>query len=126
MPDAKRRRRAHLRKEELVQDLLTFVGHHDSMLQRPNIPSCDVNMAPDLLQELTVFCEQTCRMLSIALILIRSRRPVELDGIQSRIGLICAKALDLPPEQTGLVKLELRRLLREVDCLETALRDQNA
>jgi hypothetical protein len=38
------------------------------------------------------------------------------------VGLVCARALDLPPEEGRLMRGELQALLSEVDALAASLR----
>lgn len=68
--------------------------------------------------------EQTLRMILVAQALADSARPVSLEGLQGQVGLLCAKALDLPPGQTGFAKLELRRLVHGLDALQQTMRNE--
>ena len=70
--------------------------------------------------------EQTVRMIAVAQALATSDRPVDLDGLQQQIGLLCAKALDLPPNQTGFARIELLRLVSGLDALRAAMRQNSA
>lgn len=70
--------------------------------------------------------EQTLRLVRIAHALADCARPVDLDGLQGQVGLLCAKALDLPPGRTGFVKLELRRLVDGLDALKDTMRSDLA
>lgn len=79
----------------------------------------------DAEQELMLLSEQTFRMVAVAQTLVASHRHVDLDGLQHQIGLICAKALDLQPGRTGLMRMELLRLATGLDRLHDAMR-QNA
>ena len=76
----------------------------------------------DPAQDLEALSEQTSRIIAIAHAMVTSRRPVDLQGLQDQVGLLCAKALDLPPERTGFAKLELSRLAADLDALQEALR----
>ncbi len=49
-------------------------------------------------------------------------RRIELAGIEGPIGLLCAKSLDLPPAQSGAIRLTLMILLEELDALSATLR----
>lgn len=82
--------------------------------------------AHDAERELLALAEQTLRIIRIAEVLSHSGRPVDLDGIQHQVGVLCAKALDLPPGQAGFAKLELRRLVERLDSLITIARENPA
>jgi hypothetical protein len=77
-------------------------------------------------QEMLALAEQTLHIINVATALAGSARPVDLDGLQAQVGLLCAKALDLPPGKTGFAKLELRRLVRSLDALEETMRSEFA
>lgn len=79
--------------------------------------------SPEL--ELMALVEQTLRMIAVTEALVASHRHVDLEGLEHHVGLICAKALDLAPGQTGLMKIELRQLLHQFESLDSAMR-QNA
>lgn len=51
-------------------------------------------------------------------------RPVDLAGLESGIGLLCAKALDLPPDRGRLLRPRLILLRQELDELGAALRSR--
>jgi hypothetical protein len=53
--------------------------------------------------------------------LVDSGRSVDLAGLDGVVGLLCAKALDLQPEQGRELVPELSDMLREIDGLSTAL-----
>jgi hypothetical protein len=59
---------------------------------------------------------------SLARALARSGRAIDLTGLDGQIGLLCAKALDLDPEEGRLIAAELDALLTEVDLLAEAMR----
>lgn len=65
---------------------------------------------------------QTARMVAVTQALVSSQRQIDIQGLQDQVGLLCAKALDLPPSRTGFVKLELRRLASALDALTASLR----
>ncbi len=83
------------------------------------------NTAHDAEQELMILTDQTFQMVAIVQTLVASHRHVDLAGLENQIGLICAKALDLPAGRTGLVRMELRRLRDVMDELHDSMR-QNA
>ncbi len=53
--------------------------------------------------------------------LVDSKRDVDLAGFDGMVGLLCARALDLPPEQGRVLQPRLAALLTELDELATAL-----
>jgi hypothetical protein len=61
------------------------------------------------------------RTLQMARLLLESGRAIELEGLQSAIGQLCARALDLPPAGGRQVRALLQALLGEHDLLEAAL-----
>ncbi len=69
--------------------------------------------------------EQTFRIVAVAQALVASHRLVDVEGLQQQIGLLCARALDLPPNRTGFARLELRRLATGLAALQSSMR-QNA
>jgi hypothetical protein len=77
-------------------------------------------------RELLTLSEQTFRVVAVAQAMVASNRRVDLDGLQHQVGLLCAKALDLPPARTGLARMELRRLATGLDALHTAMRGDPA
>ncbi|HJS85210.1 MAG TPA: hypothetical protein VJ779_07090 [Acetobacteraceae bacterium] len=61
------------------------------------------------------------RTASLARTLAGAGRPIDLTGLDGQVGLVCARALDLPPEEGRLVRSDLRALLAEVDALAASL-----
>lgn len=53
--------------------------------------------------------------------LVDTGRSVDLAGLDRVVGLLCAKALDLQPEQGRELVPELSAMLREIDGLTAAL-----
>lgn len=76
--------------------------------------------------EVLAFAEQTARMVAVTQALVASQRHVDIGGLQNQVGLLCAKALDLPPSKTGFLKLELRRLVSSLDLLNATMRENSA
>ena len=68
----------------------------------------------------------TLHVINVASALAASERPVDLEGLQGQVGLLCAKALDLPLGQTGFAKIELRRLVQGLDALKDKMRSDSA
>ena len=62
------------------------------------------------------------RTVALARALASGGRSIDLAGLDGQVGLICARALDLPPEQGRTIREELEAVLAEVDDLAAALR----
>jgi len=59
---------------------------------------------------------------ALARTLAASGRPIDLTGLDGQVGLICARALDLPAEQGLEMRGDLEELLAEIDSLAAAMR----
>lgn len=64
----------------------------------------------------------TAALLRLAEGLAAAGRPVDLAGLDDRIGLLCAQALDLAPADGARLRGDLAALLRDLDALGVALR----
>ncbi len=62
------------------------------------------------------------RTTALARALAEAGRPIDLAGLDGQIGLVCARALDLPPEEGRVMRRDLQALLAEVDALANSLR----
>jgi hypothetical protein len=80
----------------------------------------------DAQSQVLALAEQTCRMAAIASAMVTSGRRVDLTGLHNGAGLLCAKALDLPPVEAGLARVELIRLVASLDALAASMREQQA
>ena len=58
---------------------------------------------------------------AIARSLVKTDRRIDLAGLADMVGLLCARALDLPPAQGRRAVSRLQRLLRELDALHAAI-----
>ena len=61
------------------------------------------------------------RVVSLARAMAVSGRRVGLAGLENAVGLLCAKALDLPPNETSAVRAQLVLLGAELDRLTAAI-----
>jgi len=59
--------------------------------------------------------------LRVARGLLEGGRRVDLEGLDRVIGVICARALDLPPEEGRTIRPRLALLLADLDALSLAL-----
>ena len=73
------------------------------------------------LETVLAMAEQTMRMIAMTRALIGSGRRVDLTGLDFGVQVLCAKAFDLDPGETGLVHAELTRLRSELDTLAAVL-----
>jgi len=64
------------------------------------------------------------KTLRIAKALLQSDRTIDLVGLEMMIGLLCARALDLPPEHGRAVRPELMTLRNETDALIALLAER--
>lgn len=53
------------------------------------------------------YAEQLTRLVDTARALVDSNREVDLTGLECEIGLLCAKSLDLPPEEGRRIRPRL-------------------
>ena len=65
--------------------------------------------------------EELTKMIGIALALVVAGRQIDLTGLDSQIGLLCAKTLDLPPEEGRKVRPRLVALFGSAEELARAL-----
>jgi hypothetical protein len=63
-----------------------------------------------------------CRMLRMARGLTEGGRRIDIAGLDRLVGLVCAKSLDLPPEDGRRMRVTLIELRDEADALTAALR----
>ena len=61
-------------------------------------------------------------MIGVARALAMCGRHVDLSGLSSSAGLLCAKALDLPPDHGRTVRPKLALLRNDLDALSAVLR----
>jgi hypothetical protein len=84
---------------------------------------------PDLPQPLDTpinavcdFAEQLKNVVDTACALVESNREVDLTGLDCEIGLLCAKSLDLPPDEGRRIRPRLIALFGSVEGLSRAFR----
>jgi hypothetical protein len=73
------------------------------------------------LKELRAFTDGVTQTLSVARGLVEAGRYVDLAGLEDQVGLLCAKALDLPPAEGRAIRADLIALLARVEALSGAL-----
>lgn len=74
------------------------------------------------LQSVVKLGQGVARTVCIARALVDNGRIVDLAGLDRGVGLVCAKALDLPYQQGRGMREHLAALLGEVDSLTESLR----
>lgn len=74
------------------------------------------------LAELRSFLEDLENAAAIATTLVRRGHRIDLGDFNSQVGLLCAKALDLPESQGRLVRPGLLRLREKLEVLELSLK----
>ena len=84
---------------------------------------------PDLPQPLDTptsavraFAEQLKNVVDTTYALVDSNREVDLTGLDRDIGLLCAKSLDLPPDEGRRIRPRLIALFGSVEGLSRAFR----
>ncbi len=60
-------------------------------------------------------------MLRVALALAQAARPIDLAGLDQRVGRVCAQALDLPPAEGRALRPRLAGLLAGIEALAAQL-----
>ncbi len=65
--------------------------------------------------------EGVSRMLRLARGMVEAGRRVELEGLDQMVGRLCARCLDLPPEEGRALRPVLAALLVEIDALNASL-----
>ncbi len=78
----------------------------------------------DAMQAVIAMGDGLARTICIARILVQNGRTIDLAGLDRGVGLLCAKALDLPSEYGRSVRPHLIALLGEADSLTEALQSQ--
>jgi hypothetical protein len=81
--------------------------------------------AVDPAEQLRSFLEDLENTIAVARTLMEDGHTVDLTGFDRQIGLLCAKALDLPPEQGRLFRDELAALLPQIEALACTLTSLN-
>jgi hypothetical protein len=71
--------------------------------------------------ELRAFADDVTQTLGVARGLVEAGRYVDLTGLEDQIGLLCAKALDLPSDEGRAIRGDLVGMLARVEALSAAL-----
>jgi hypothetical protein len=73
------------------------------------------------IEAVRALADELTKMVSVACALIEADRTVDLTGLDNRIGLLCAKSLDLPPDEGRKVRPRLIALLGSTEVLMRAM-----
>jgi len=65
--------------------------------------------------------DELTKLVDVARALVDSDRAVDLVGLDDQVGLLCAKALDLPPDDGRRMRPQMIALLGSVEGLSRAL-----
>ena len=68
-----------------------------------------------------MFADSVTQTLGVARGLVEAGRYVDLTGLEDQVGLLCAKALDLPPADGREMRIELIAMLARIGALSAAL-----
>ncbi len=74
------------------------------------------------LTELRSFLEDLENAVTVATTLVHDGHRIDLEDFDSQVGLLCAKALDLPDDQGRLLRTDLMRLREKLEVLEICLK----
>jgi hypothetical protein len=76
---------------------------------------------PAVLTATAALADGVAATLRVTRALVDSNRAVDLAGFDGMVGLLCARALDLPPEQGRVLRPRLVALRDDLDALAVAL-----
>ena len=78
--------------------------------------------AHDAAGTVAALCDTVRQTAAVAVGLAESGRRLDVAGLDRTVGLLCAKALDLPPAEGRMARIGLITLLAEMNALGVALR----
>jgi hypothetical protein len=73
------------------------------------------------IEAVRALADELTKMVGVACALIEADRAVDLAGLDRDIGLLCAKSLDLPPDEGRAVRPRLIALLGSAEALVRVL-----
>jgi hypothetical protein len=79
-----------------------------------SIPGSDSAAAIDAVRALS---EELTKIVGVARALVEAGRAIDLTGIDSQVGLLCAKSLDLPPGDGRRIRPRLIALFGAMEAL---------
>ena len=75
----------------------------------------------DAIAAVRALADELTKMVGLACALAESGRTVDLAGLESQVGLLCAKSLDLPPDEGRRVRPRLIALSGSIEALSRIL-----
>jgi hypothetical protein len=84
----------------------------------PQTPASDAETAIEAVRALA---EELTKIVSVARALIEAGREIDLEGFQGQVGLLCAKSLDLPPDEGRRIRPRLIALSGSIEALSRAM-----
>ena len=89
-----------------------------AMSQGPPFQSSDLSSAISAVRALA---EELTKMVGVANALVEAGRAIDLTGLDSQVGLLCAKSLDLPPDEGRRIRPRLIALFGTIEALSRTL-----
>jgi hypothetical protein len=80
----------------------------------PSDTAAEIGAVRALAEELTT-------MVGVARTLVEANRAVDLTGLDGQVGLLCAKSLDLPPDEGRRIRPRLIALSGSIEALSRTL-----
>jgi hypothetical protein len=84
----------------------------------PHVPSCDTEASVTAVRALS---DELTNIVGVARALVEAGRDVDLAGLDRQVGLLCAKTLDLPPDEGRRLRPRLIALSATVETLLRAM-----
>jgi hypothetical protein len=84
----------------------------------PEVPSPD---SEDPMDAVRALAGELMKLVGVAVALVEAGRNVDLASLDSQVGLLCAKTLDLPPDDGRRVRPRLIALSGSVEALSRAI-----
>lgn len=75
----------------------------------------------DQITAVHALAEELTKTIDLACALAECGRAIDLTGFDHRVGLLCAKSLDLPPDEGRCMRPHLVALSRSIDALSAAM-----
>lgn len=76
---------------------------------------------PTPIDAVRALAEELMNIVGIAQVMVQSGRNIDLTGLGDQVGLLCAKSLDLPPDDGRRVRPRLIALFGSIEALSRAL-----
>ena len=73
------------------------------------------------IEAVRLLADELTNVLNVAKAFLESGRAIDLTGLNDQVGLLCAKSLDLPPDQGRRIRPRLLALSGSIEALSRAL-----